>query len=154
MAAKAKARARAGEFRGEAFEKGLDISGIHQTWDSDSDIRNRLRGGMGLLHPKTGLNCDNTTCSLNRGLLTPILLGMSGNPERKLPGLNDLRHEMMCIYRANNRIGKEIREAVAGDATHIRKLLSHVKSKARRQEVSLEARTNYKRFASFPKSQT
>ena len=55
MAAKAKARARAGELPGEAFEKGLDVSEIHQVWDSDSDIRNRLRGGMGLLHPKTGL---------------------------------------------------------------------------------------------------
>ena len=79
---------------------------------------------------------------------------MSENPERKLPGLNDLRHEMMCIYRANNRIGKGVQGAVAGDATHIRKLLAHVKSKARRQEVSLEARTNNKRFVSFPKPQT
>ena len=140
------------QFRGEAFEKGLDIAEIHQKWDADSEIRNRLRGGaMSLLHPKSGLTCDNSTCSLNKGLLTPILMGMSANPDRKLPGLNDLRHEMACCFRANNRVGKEVMEAVAGDATHLRKLLSHVKSKARRHEVSLEARPNNKRFASFSK---
>ena len=130
------ARVRA-EFMGEAYESGLDISGIHEAWDAAVDIRNRLRGGGGILHPKTGLCCDNSTCSLNRSLLTPALLGMSDNPDRKLPSLNDLRHEMLCCYRSNNRVGKEVVEAVAGDAVHMRKLLSHVKSKARRQEVSL-----------------
>ena len=127
---------------GEAFDRGLDISNIHEAWDADVDIRNRLRGGGGLLHPKTGLCCDNSTCGLNRSLLTPVLLGMSGNPDRKLPSLHDLRHEMSCCYQTNNRVGKEVLEAVMGDAVHVRKLLSHVKSKARRQEVGLEAQPN------------
>ncbi|CAE7756648.1 unnamed protein product [Symbiodinium necroappetens] len=135
------------QFRGEAFEKGLDIAEIHQKWDADSEIRNRLRGGaMSLLHPKSGLTCDNSTCSLNKGLLTPILMGMSANPDRKLPGLNDLRHEMACCFRANNRVGKEVMEAVAGDATHLRKLLSHVKSKARRHEVEKPILTKRDQF--------
>ena len=141
MAPNSKARAKAGsEFNGEANERGLDITDIHEQWDACVDVRNRLRAGQSLLHPKSGLSCDNSVCRLNRGILEPVLLGMSG-ADRKLPSLPDLRHEMSCCYRANNLVGKEVQEQVVGDAVHIRKLLSHVKSTTRRQEVSLETRS-------------
>ena len=141
MAPNSKARAKASsEFSGEANERGLDITDIHEQWDACVDVRNRLRAGQSLLHPKSGLSCDNSVCRLNRGILEPVLLGMAG-ADRKLPSLPDLRHEMSCCYRANNRVGKEVQEQVVGDAVHIRKLLSHVKSKTRRQEVSLETRS-------------
>ncbi|CAE7039892.1 unnamed protein product [Symbiodinium sp. KB8] len=146
MAPNSKARAKASsEFSGEANERGLDITDIHEQWDACVDVRNRLRAGQSLLHPKSGLSCDNSVCRLNRGILEPVLLGMAG-ADRKLPSLPDLRHEMSCCYRANNRVGKEVQEQVVGDAVHIRKLLSHVKSKTRRQEVDLPVLTKRDQF--------
>ena len=132
-----------GEYEGEANEKGLDISGLHQTWDGDQAIRHRLRNGLAIIHEKSGLAADNNVCKLNRPVLEPILLGMAGTPDRKLPCLADLRNEMQVCFRSNGRTGQAVQDCVVSDAIHIRKLLSHVKTKTRRHEVSLEARPLY-----------
>ncbi|CAE7231791.1 unnamed protein product, partial [Symbiodinium sp. KB8] len=60
-----------GEYEGEANEKGLDISGLHQTWDGDQAIRHRLRNGLAIIHEKSGLAADNNVCKLNRPVLDP-----------------------------------------------------------------------------------
>ncbi|CAE7840314.1 unnamed protein product [Symbiodinium sp. CCMP2592] len=119
---------------------------MHMAWDGDMSIRTRLRGGGMLLHEKSGLSCDNHVCKLNRSVLEPILMGMASSAERKLPSLGDLRNEMQIIYRSNNRVGDEVQASVAGDAIHIRKLLSHVKAKVRRHEVDIPPLTKRDQF--------
>ena len=121
---------------GEAFEKGLDIEEVHLGWDSSSTIRNRLRDGQPFLHPRTGLGCDNSVCSLNSSVLLPILRSMS-TADRKLPSVIDLRTEMSATYNMNQRNSKDDQQTIIGESLHVRKMLSHVKTKCRRQEVSL-----------------
>ena len=56
--------------------------------------------------------------------------------DRKLPSVYDLRHEETILLRMNKRIGPEIQDHVSMDSFHIRKLMSHIKAKVRRKEVS------------------
>ena len=141
MAPKAKSNP-SSPYCGEAFEKGISITDIHQTWDSKQDVRARLRDGGSFLHPHSGLCVDNQVCVLNKSILEPILAGMSSSPERKLPSVGCLRQEITLCFQANKRVGKDVEACVAGDATHVRKLLSFVKAKARRTEVSLASYLN------------
>ena len=126
------------KFMGEAHEMGLDIVDVYKIWDADCGIRDRLRDGQGFMHPESGLVCDIRVCVLNGNILQPMLEGMANLPDRKLPGVGDLRNEMSVCYRVNKRTGKEVDEAVIAEAMHVRKLLSFVKSKTRRKEVSWE----------------
>ena len=124
-----------GEFAGEAFEPGLNIKDIHVSWDGCDAIRNRLREGGPVLAPETGLYCDNSACVKNYSLLLPLCIAMQ-QQDRKLPSVYDLRHEETILLRMNKRIGPEIQDHVSMDSFHIRKLMSHIKAKVRRKEVS------------------
>ena len=130
------AKQREKPFAGEAAEPGLSIEGVFEAWDSKGDIRQRLRDGYGMMHTESGLACDNAVCILNADILLPLLHIMSGSRERKLPSVGDLRSEMAKAFTTNKRVGPDVGAAVASEAIHVRKLLSHVKSKARREEVS------------------
>ena len=66
----------------------LDISNIHATWDSSTEIRSRLRDGSTFLHPRSESKTDNNTCCLNKPILLPIVEKMSKSV-RKLPGVGD-----------------------------------------------------------------
>ena len=123
--------------QGEAHERGMDITDMAQQWDAAPDVRARLRGGDFIMHPQSGLNCDNSICVLNKSLLMPILSGMFAS-DRKLPCVNDLRREIAACYDLNKRVGPEVDQSIAGDGIHVRKLLSFVKAKCRRGEVSIE----------------
>ena len=123
------------EFAGEAYEAGLNIANIHVSWDSCDAIRNRLRQGGPVMDPECGLYCDNRACILNYSLLLPMVIAMQ-HQDRKLPSVYDIRHEETILLRMNKRIGPEIQEQVSMDSFHIRKLLSHIKAKVRRKEVS------------------
>ena len=117
----------------------LDISSIHATWDSTTEIRSRLRDGSTFLHPRSESKTDNNTCCLNKPILLPIVEKMSKS-DRKLPGVGDLRAEMTACYTANKRVDNpDDAQAIIWDSWHIRKLLSHIKAKARRGEVSTES---------------
>ena len=130
-------RAKGSSPMGESQERGLDITDIHLAWDGAEDIRTRLRDGDGLMHQKTSLACDNGVCVLNASVLLPALCTMGGNPERKLPSVVDLRGEMLLLFRANKRMGPEVNQKVNSESIHIRKLLSFIKAKVRREEVSI-----------------
>ena len=129
-----------GSFKGEAFEKGLDIKDVHKLWDGVDILRSRLRSGGSLVHQDSGLCCDNRVSVLNQPLVAPLLQGMSDLPDRKLPSVGDLRTEIMQCYVINKRVGKDLEEQVALEAMHVRKLLSFIKAKCRRAEVSKEFR--------------
>ena len=139
-------------YAGDAFEKGLNIADIHEQWDSKPDVRGRLRDGGGFLHPHSGLCVDNQVCVLNKSILEPIICGMSSSPDRKLPGVGCLRNEIALCFRANKRVGKDVEACLAGDATHVRKLLSFVKAKVRREEVSLASHLNLLTTVSYHRS--
>ena len=122
---------------GESQEPGLDITDVHMVWDGCPAIRDRLRSGKSFLDEKTGLACDNMTCALNSDVLNPILAGMGAHADRKLPSIGDLRNEMAICFRLNKRVGPEAQQVVASEAIHVRKMLSFVKAKVRREEVSV-----------------
>ena len=116
---------------------GLDIKDIFRAWDGDREIRGRLRESSTFLHPKSESRLDNGVCVLNQGVLLPILTRMSLNPERKLPCVSDLRTEMAQCYGINKRgTNPEDSATIIADSWHVRKLLSFVKAKVRREEVS------------------
>ena len=122
---------------GESQEPGLDITDVHLVWDGDMEVRSRLRDGGNILHPSSGLICDNAVCALNSPILGPILCTMASSPDRKLPSVTDLRSEMTILMRFNKRLGPDVQTLVLAESIHIRKLLSFVKAKVRRHEVSL-----------------
>ena len=120
-------------------ESGLDISGISQVWDGERELRSRLRNGGPFIHPLSDSKVDNQTCVQNIEVLMPLIARMTMSAERKLPGVADLRMEMQVCYEANKRKDNpEDNAAIIADSWHIRKLLSHVKAKVRRNEVSTE----------------
>ena len=122
---------------GEAYEKGLETQGLHPRWDAASNIRNRFRDGQAFLHPRSGLGCDNSVCALNSSVLLPILWSMRSSPDRTLPSAVDIRTEMSATYNMNHRTSKDDQTACIGESLHVREMLSHVKTKTRRQEVSI-----------------
>ena len=134
--------------KGDADQKGLDIGGVHEHWESSPEIRGRLRDGGFVMHPQSGLNCDNAVCTMNKQLLLPILAGMFGD-DRKLPAVGQIRSELACLYKLSKRVGPDVEQSIAGDAIHIRKLLSFVKAKCRRLEVSTDFCLLQKSFDPF-----
>ena len=104
---------------GDAHEKGLDIADVYKIRDADSTM-GRLRDGEGFMHAESSFICDIRVCVLNRNILQPMLEGMASLPDRKLPGVGDLRQELSVCSRVNKRVGKEIEEAVASEAMHVR----------------------------------
>ena len=120
----------------EGQRRVLDIQGMHKLWDASEEVRQRLRAGLGILHEATGLSIDNNVSSLNSCVLRPILIRMASDSNRKLPSVNDLRTELAALFETNKRVGEEVSKHVATQPVHIRKLLSFVKAKVRRQEVS------------------
>ena len=118
-------------------ENGLDISALHLSWDSQVEMRNRLRDGQAFMFAND-LKVDNPTCIMNALILKPILLRMSCSPDRKLPSVRDLRFEMQQCYELNKRspANPEDAKEIVADSWQLRKLLSHVKAKVRREEVS------------------
>ena len=119
---------------------GLDIDDAHLAWDSAQDLRDRLRNGSSFMDPRSEMRCDNPTCCRNASILEPILVKMSCVADRKLPNVKDLRAEMSSCYEMNKRPPNDPTDerAIVADSWHIRKLLSHIKAKARRGEVSNE----------------
>ena len=117
----------------------LDIQGLYKDWDAEPTIRGRLREGGTFLHPDTELKCNNVVCTQNAAVLMPVLKMMYSSSERKLPGVADLRTQMAECYGINKRgTNSEDSSTIIGDSWHIRKLLSFVKAKVRREEVSNE----------------
>ena len=137
MAPKSSRKSKSAEWKGESLDPGCSIEGIHAAWDADAELRARLRGGGPVMHEKSGLLCDNYVCTLNKALLLPLLSTMA-ECERKLPAVGDLRSEMVALYATNKRVGADVQASIAGDSIHIRKLLSFIKAKCRREEVSIE----------------
>ena len=120
----------------QSEKKGLNIKDVHKIWDASEEVRRRLRAGLGALHEASSLGVDNNVCSLNSCILRPVLLTMASDSNRKLPNVHDLRTELAALFETSKRLGDEVAKYVAKESVHIRKLLSFVKAKVRREEVS------------------
>ena len=120
----------------------VDVSGLAQEWDEASDIRQRLRASnLGLIHPQTGEKVLIKTAVLNASVLQPVLHRMANaRGEAKAcpsPAVEDLREQVSELYTLSKR---EIDfKTVDGPAWEIRKFISFLKMKIRKQDVSMES---------------
>ena len=115
--------------------ENLGIGNVADEWDAIQDLRDRLRNGGPLLHPKSAPGEDIPTCVHNKDLLQPFLTRMSLLRSRPVPAIEPLREEVESIYERSKR-GKQDGLEVVRVAWSIRKLLGFIKMKARRKEVS------------------
>ena len=124
--------------RKAAVEKEvLDITDLCPEWDSQDDIRTRLRDGGPIIHPETKESDDVQSCCRNSSLLVPILIRMSTLGSRPLPPLNPLRAEIEALMLKNKRgNAPEEVSSILKASWRIKKLCGFVKMKVRRGEVS------------------
>ena len=113
----------------------LDLTNLSQEWDSQDEIRDRLRKGEGLLVEGKGEDIPSVLAVLP--VLQPFITRMSLTTTRPLPPVETLREEVETIYLRNQRVlNGENAPDVVGISWRIRKLLAFTKMKARRGEVS------------------
>lgn len=117
----------------------LDVKNIHLEWDGCEDIRDRLRNGGGLLvfagDKKVGDNIPSEVASAS--VLQPFITRMSLLDSRPLPAVDGLRDEVEAVFLKNKR-GEtpEDKPDVIEIGWQIRKMLTFLKMKVRRREVS------------------
>jgi len=122
-------------------QSALDLETLSSEWDSDPDIRERLRDGGSFLHPKSSSGEDIPTCVLNKELLTPLLVRMSMTEKKQLPCIHDLHASVESLLTLHKRPPKpEDFDDNMALTWRVRFMLGFVKMKARRQEVSKVAR--------------
>lgn len=125
----------------------VDISGIAKEWDSYEDVRNRLRCGEDAKEGETGDSkkvqilanqcCqDISTCVKNTSFLEPLLTRMAVVTKRPVPGIDQLKEEIMSLLKINKRGTDFEWDEVAKAGWCLRKLCGFVKMKCRRREVS------------------
>lgn len=113
----------------------LDIAGISEEWDSEEDIRGRLRDGMPLLNPDSPENVQE--CCAVASVLIPVLTRMAVMNTKPLPPIDPLRSEIEILMTKNKRgDAPELGQDVIKSAWRVKKLCGFVKMKARREEVS------------------
>ena len=130
----AMAKKPAGRPKNEVTEV-LDVSNLHGEWDGEEEIRDRLRDGGELL--VEGKGEDIPSVLSNVAVLQPILTRMSMTVSRPLPTVESLRDEVEAIYKKTKRgDNPENTTDVIKLSWKIRKYLTFIKMKVRRQEVS------------------
>lgn len=113
----------------------LDITRLHLEWDACEEIRKSVLEGGGLIAEGKGEDIkavlDNQMC------LQPFITRMSLTQSRPMPSVDHLRLEVEALYLKNKR-GQtpEDQPDVIAIAWRIRKLLTYLKMKVRRHEVS------------------
>lgn len=116
----------------------MDCSGLAKDWEDSSEVRDLVIKERKLLqHPETSKLCLPTrgNCVSNAGLLKPILAKLHHVPAYRLPHLEPLQSELMLLVDklgvTNIGDGGVYTAAVA-----VKKLLSLVKRRVRRKEVT------------------
>ena len=116
----------------------MKVSGLSQEWDSANDIRERLRSGGPLLHPQSSNGEDVQTCSLNAGLIKPMVERMVKSPVLGHPPIDPLRDEVEKLFVMNKRHPAPEFADLQKMAWRLRFMVCFVKMKARRNEPSRE----------------
>ena len=113
---------------------GCDISAVADAWDCDPGLRVRIRDGLRLFEDGSDKNYDLRTPAQNKALLKPVLVRMR-ECSRKIPSIDQLRHEVTVLLKLNRH---EIsHDDVEHAAWNIRKHVGFIKMKVRRGEPSL-----------------
>ena len=124
----------------------LDLKNLSMEWDANEEIRNRLREGSGLLVDGKGEDIPSIVANL--GVLQPFITRMSLTTTRPLPLVETLRDEVEAIYLRNKRgSNPEDVPDVIGIGWKIRKMLTYVKMKVRRREVSSVPHLHYRMYS-------
>ena len=117
---------------GSASEE-CDISAIADAWDAAPGIRERLREGLTLFQEAGDKALDLKVAVRNGALLEPVLTRMR-ECNRKLPGIDAVRHEVTSLLKLNRR---EIERCEVESASWcIRKYVGLVKMKTRKVDPS------------------
>lgn len=113
-------------------EVKFEASGLGQEWDVVDVLRDRMRGGhnllLGTLHEFT----VQRACK-NIDVLTPVLVRCA-EANLRTPEVECLRAEIQSFYQMHQRTESE--DTIDDLAWEVRKLLSFVKRKTQRKEVS------------------
>ena len=110
----------------------FDAEGLRDEWDSIEALRVRLRSGRPLLSGTMSEYSINR-CTANRDVLIPVLL-RSVACDHKRAEVEPLREEIENLLMMNQR---QFSESHIDDMVwEVRKLLTFIKRKAQRQEVS------------------
>ena len=114
----------------------FDCDNLAVEWDSNDDIRFRLRNGNHLV------GCKDTTkdasifqCVSNMDVLPPMLHRLYACG-LKMPQIHSLQDQCQEAYRKSSR--EPLEKTVEEDAWELRKMCRFIKRKAKRGEVSLE----------------
>ncbi|CAE7462954.1 unnamed protein product [Symbiodinium necroappetens] len=113
-------------------EVKFDASGLGQEWDVVEVLRERMRGGQCLLLGSLHEFTVQRACK-NIDVLAPVLVRCAA-ANLKTPEVECLRTEIQSFYQMHQRAESE--ETIDDLAWEVRKLLSFVKRKTQRKEVS------------------
>ena len=122
---------------GKEEKHKCDVGKVHLEWDASPGIRERLRDA-GLL--MQGPHSETVKCAKkNSEQLMPLLTRMAAIGG-KLPGVNNLREEVTCLFKSNQvTIDQDLIDATAWQ---LRTLSKFIKRKLQRKEVSKDPWTS------------
>ena len=119
----------------QTVTEAIDLKNLHVEWDSIEEIRDRIREGGDLLIPSKGESIP--AILSNSSVLQPLITRMSLTQTKPLPIVEPLRDEVEAIFIKNKRAeNRESVPDVVAASWKIRKLLTFLKMKVRRKEVS------------------
>lgn len=131
-------------FGSRCLEKGnisinmmqFDCENLSSEWDSNEDVRARLRDGLTLVMSRDRAKESSINqCTSNMDVLPPMLHRLYACG-LKMPEINKVKEQCENVYALASKAADE--ECIEDDAWELRKMLRFIKRKANRQEVSLE----------------
>ena len=111
----------------------FDTAGLRLEWDTSESLRERMRAGLPLLNG-TMNEYSVSRCCLNLDILTPLLV-RSFSCSHKRPEVDGLREEVTNFLSMNHR-SDSTEDEVDDAAWELRKIVTFIKRKAQRKEVS------------------
>ena len=116
----------------------FDCEHLASEWDSNEDVRARLRDGLTLVMSKDRAKDSSIQkCTSNMDILPPMLHRLYACG-LKMPEINKVKEQCENTYARSSKAADD--SCVEDDAWELRKMLRFIKRKANRQEVSLELR--------------
>ena len=114
----------------------FDCEKLSSEWDSNEDVRARLRDGLTLVMSRDRAKESSINqCTSNMDVLPPMLHRLYACG-LKMPEINKVKEQCENVYALASKAADE--ECIEDDAWELRKMLRFIKRKANRQEVSLE----------------